>query len=119
MQASLKEFTGRATLTSPMLNISRPMCFKFVYRITHEKVQLVLYVATPVDDNPVRLQTWSYANQSSDGTGWCDGQVSLELKVTQVQLVAEKFGFTTGMEYVALRRTKLIEGPCVDEGGQL
>ena len=113
MRGLLAKNTGSAILQSPKVTFDSQMCFQFEYNITSEKVQLHLDLAT--SGNFQRLQTWGYENQT-DKTSWSVAQTTFAPGVTLVQLVAEKFGFTSDVEYVSLRETKLYKGSCKEKG---
>ena len=115
IQAYLGTNTGKAILQSPKVYMDYPVCFQFQYNISNQKAQLHLLVTTPSDDRFRTIQTWSYENQT-DQVGWSLVQIPLNQGLTQIQLVAEKIGFSADLEFVLLNQTFIVNGSCPSSG---
>jgi len=108
LKATFGPRTGDAVLEIPVSLTSNDKYLKVDYQISSPKIELVIlqYKA----DNRTKETVKRYGDQYTGG-GWSNLNFPLDSDVRSIQLVANKIGVTTDVEYVFVGVVEVIENP--------
>jgi len=120
MKAVFGQSLDSAVLLTPLYRFKSSACVQFQYRLTHPNIILSVQTTGLYDPSLsakkfieliYRLQTnasdWDAANVQLNG---------IDDEVQHVAFVAEKIGFTSGLEYAAIRNIVINSSLCPQPG---
>ena len=125
MKAVLGKDVDTAVLMAPPIQLNGSVCIHFEYRLSHPKIILSIRTTTTTTTTtsntssyPWKLMELSYGQQTN-ASDWSAANVTLNStddEVQRVAFVAEKIGFTVGLEYAAIRNIFMNDSPCTAPG---
>ena len=123
MKAVFGQSLDSAVLLTPPSRFNGSVCVQFQYRLTHKNIILSVQTTnvTSLYGSPLSAQKFLeliYRHQTN-ASDWNSANVQLygtDNKLKQVAFVAEKIGFTSGLEYAAIRNIVINSSLCPQPG---
>ena len=120
MKAVFGQSLDTAVLLTPPSRFNGSVCVQFQYRLTHPKIILTVQTTSLSGLSPSTktLMELNYRMQRN-ASDWNSANVQLKGtndEVRQVAFVAEKIGFTSGLQYAAIRSIVINSSLCHQPG---
>ena len=121
MKAVFGKSLDSAVLLTPPARFNGSICVQFQYRLSHKNIILSvqttsLYHHSLSEQKFIEL-IYRHQTNASDWNS-ANGQMYLTDELQQVAFVAEKIGFTSGLEYAAIRNIVINSSLCPQKGNR-